>query len=69
MGNESAQRQTAEIVAAVTLPQHKIPGAGETLVVEAQDEKEQEKLTTEISKAVKGDVTRLSNGIYLILKS
>lgn len=61
-------RDTA-IIAAVILPKHKIAGGGSAFLVEAQDEKEQEKLTTEISKAVKGDVAHLSNGIYLILKS
>ncbi len=69
MGNESSQKQTAAIIAAVTLSNHKIPSAGEAFVLEAKDEEEQEKLTLQIAKTVKGDVTKLSNGIYLILKS
>jgi hypothetical protein len=56
------------ILAAVILPKHKIAGGGLAFLIEAQDEEEQEKLTTEISKALKGDVTCLSNGVYLILK-
>ncbi|CQR73795.1 hypothetical protein SOV_32970 [Sporomusa ovata DSM 2662] len=68
MANESAQTQTSILIAAVMLPHHKVPGSGQTLVIEAKDEEEQKKLTTEIAKAIKGDVTRLSNGIYLILR-
>jgi hypothetical protein len=67
MGNEYAQVQSATIIAAVVLPCHKVAG-GTELIIEAQDEKEQEKLTVEISKAVKGDVMLLSNGIYLVLR-
>lgn len=67
MGNEYAQVQSATIIAAVVLPCHKVTG-GTELIIEAQDEKEQEKLTVEISKAVKGDVMLLSNGIYLVLR-
>lgn len=67
MGNEYAQVQTSTIIAAVILPCHKLAGSTE-LIIEAQDEKEQEKLTVEISKAVKGDVLLLSNGIYLVLR-
>ena len=69
MGNESSQRQTAAIIAAVTLSNHKILSAGEAFVLEAKDEEEQQKLTLEIAKTIKGDVTQLSNGIYLILRS
>ncbi|AIF49896.1 hypothetical protein [Pelosinus sp. UFO1] len=69
MSNESAQRQTASIVAAVTLSHHKVPGSGEAFLVEAKDEEEQKRVTSDIAKAVKGDVAELSNGIYLILKS
>lgn len=67
MGNEYAQVQTSTIIAVVILPCHKVAG-GTELIIEAQDEKEQEKLTVEISKAVKGDVMLLSNGIYLVLR-
>lgn len=67
MGNEYAQVQTSTIIAAVVLSCHKVTG-GTELIIEARDEKEQEKLTVEISKAVKGDVLLLSNGIYLVLR-
>ncbi len=67
MGNEYAQVQTSGIIAAIILSCHKVVGSA-ALIIEAQDEKEQEKLTVEISKAVKGDVMLLSNGIYLVLR-
>lgn len=67
MANESAQIQNNTIIAAVSLQNQKVQ-AGNTFLVEAKDEEEQKKLMTELAKAVKGDVTRLSNGIYLILK-
>lgn len=67
MGNEYAQVQSSTIIAAVVLPCHKVAGSAE-LIIEAQEEKEQERLTVEISKAVKGDVLLLSNGIYLVLR-
>ncbi|WP_110955924.1 capping complex subunit for YIEGIA [Anaerosinus massiliensis] len=67
MGNEYAQVQSSIIIAAVVLSCHKVTG-GTELIIEARDEKEQEKLTVEISKAVKGDVMLLSNGIYLVLR-
>lgn len=65
MGSEFSKAHVA-VIAAVTLPQHQI-NSGNALQVQAKDEAEQKKLTAEIAKAVKGDVTQLSNGIYLIL--
>ncbi len=67
MGKESGH--TGTVIAAVILSHHKVPSGGEAFIVEAKDEKEQEKLMMEMSKALKGDVTRLSNGMYLILKT
>lgn len=67
MGNQISQGPTIEIIAAIILPNQKIQ-AGSSLLVEAQSEEEQKKLTEEIAKAVKGDVTRLSNGAYLIMR-
>ena len=54
------------LIAAVTLPHHKVPGSGSAFMIEAKDEEEQKKITGEIAKAVKADVTQLSNGMYLI---
>jgi hypothetical protein len=68
MGHESIERQTAAIVAVVTLSHHKVE-MGEGILVEARNEEEQKKLTVEMAKTVKGDVAQLSNGIYLIIKS
>lgn len=68
MVRESSQQQTAKIIAAVMLPHHKIPGSGDALLVEAENEDEQYRLVQDIAKAVKADVTKLSNGIFLILK-
>lgn len=67
MGRESAQRETAKIIAAITLPHHTISG-GNAFVVEAQDEEEQEKIMLDIAKAIKADVMKTSNGIYLLLR-
>lgn len=65
MGSEFSKPHVT-ILAVVTLPQHQI-NSGNAMLVQAKDENEQKKLTAEIAKAVKGDVTLLSNGIYLIL--
>lgn len=67
MGRDSAQKETNLIIAAVTLSHHKVSG-GNSFVVEAQNEEEQKKIMLDIAKAVKGDVTKIDNGIYLILK-
>lgn len=67
MGRDSAQKETNSIIAAVTLSHHKVSG-GNSFVVEAQNEEEQKKIMLDIAKAVKGDVTKIDNGIYLILK-
>lgn len=67
MGRESAQRDTGNIIAAVILPHHKVQ-AGNTFVIEVQNEEEQKKVMTDVAKTVKGDVTKTSNGIYLIIK-
>lgn len=67
MGRDSAQKETSSILAAVTLTHHKVSG-GNSFVVEAKDEEEQKQIMLDIAKAVKGDVTKTSNGIYLILK-
>lgn len=68
MGRESAQRETGKIIAAVILPNHKVQ-AGNAFIIEAQDEEEQKKIMTDVAKTVKGDVTKISNGIYLIIKN
>lgn len=68
MANDRGQSQTTVLIAAIILPHHEVKGSGQAFLVEARDEEEQKKLTTEIAKAVKGDVTRLSNGMYLVLR-
>ncbi|WP_094606782.1 hypothetical protein SPSIL_034000 [Sporomusa silvacetica DSM 10669] len=68
MANDRGQTQAAVLIAAIILPHHKVTGSGQAFLVEAKDEEEQKKLTTELAKAVKGDVTRLSNGMYLVLR-
>ncbi|MCY9657130.1 hypothetical protein P5G65_31355 [Paenibacillus chondroitinus] len=67
MSRDSAQKEISPILAAVTLPHHKVSG-GNSFVVEANDEEEQKQIMLDIAKAIKGDVTKTSNGIYLILK-
>lgn len=67
MGRESAQQQTARIIAAVTLPQHRVLGGGDAFIIEAGNEEEQYQLTLDLAKAVKADVVQLSNGIYILL--
>lgn len=68
MGRESTQQQTSRIIAAVTLPQHRVPCAGDAFIIEAGNEEEQYQLTLDLAKAVKADVAQLSNGIYIILR-
>lgn len=67
MGRDSAQKETNSIIAAVTLSHHKVSG-GNSFVVEARNEDEQKQIMLDIAKAVKGDVTKTSNGIFLILR-
>ncbi|MCY9666411.1 hypothetical protein M5X11_15820 [Paenibacillus alginolyticus] len=67
MGRDSAQNEKNNIIAAVTLDHHKV-SCGNSFVVEAKNEDEQKQIMLDIAKAVKGDVTKTSNGIYLILK-
>lgn len=57
------------IIALVALSQHKIPGSGSAVVLEANNTDEQDQITTEIAKALKADVLKLSNGINVLLKS
>lgn len=67
MGKEKNQQQTATIIAAVVLPHHEVQ-TGSTFTVMAKDESEQKQIMLDIAKAVKADVSHLSNGIYLILR-
>lgn len=67
MGKEKAQQQTTSIIAAIVLPHHDVQ-TGSAFTVVAQDETEQKQIMLDIAKAVKADVSQLSNGIYLILK-
>jgi hypothetical protein len=67
MGKESSQKDTDKIIAAVTLPNHKVQ-SGNAFVVEAANEDEQEKVMLDLAKALKRDVTRTSNGIYLLIR-
>ncbi|QJW48942.1 hypothetical protein HA075_06425 [bacterium BFN5] len=67
MIKERSQQQTANIIAAVILPQHEVQ-EGNTFVVKAKDEEEQKRIMLDIAKAVKADVAKLSNGMYLILR-
>jgi len=67
MSRDAAQKQTNMIFAAITLADHKVHG-GNVFVVEAKDEEEQKELMLDIARAVRGEVMRTINGIYLVLK-
>ncbi len=41
--------------------------AGNALLLRAKDEKEQQALMREVALAVRGDVVKLSNGLFLIV--
>lgn len=40
---------------------------GEAILIRAKDEEEQQVLMREVALAVRGDVVKLSNGLFLIL--
>lgn len=55
------------IVAAITLPHHKVPHSGGAFLIEASNEEEQYTLMQDIAKALKADVVKLSNGIFIMI--
>lgn len=63
-----ANKQSIDIVGAITLPHHKVPGSGGAFMIEAQDDEEQYKLMQDLSKALKADVVKLSNGIFILVR-
>lgn len=67
MGRESSQKETDKILAAVTLSKHKVQ-SGNAFVIEASDEQEQENIVLDLAKSLKTDVTKTSNGIYLLIR-
>ncbi|MDF2571597.1 MAG: hypothetical protein K0R55_3201 [Sporomusa sp.] len=60
-------KQNTTIIAAITLPHHKVPGTGAAFMIEASNEEEQTTLMQDIAKALKADVVKLSNGIFILL--
>lgn len=60
-------KKSTSIVAAITLPHHKVPNSGGAFMIEANSEEEQYKLMQDIAKALKTDVVKLSNGIFLLI--
>ncbi|SDD67902.1 capping complex subunit for YIEGIA [Sporomusa acidovorans] len=60
-------KQNTTIVAAITLPHHKVPGSGGAFMIEASTEEEQYTLMQDIAKALKADVVKLSNGIFILI--
>jgi len=55
------------IIAAITLSHHKVPHSGEAFIIEANNEEEQYTLMQDIAKALKADVVKLSNGIFILI--
>lgn len=60
-------KQSATIVAAITLPHHKVPNSGNAFMIEASNEEEQYTLMQDIAKALKADVVKLSNDIFILI--
>lgn len=61
-------KPSIEIIAAVTLKNHKVPGAGTAFLIEANNEEEQYQLMQDLAKALKTDVVKLSNGIFILIR-
>lgn len=61
-------KHSIEIAAAITLPHHKVPGSGTAFMIEAKNEEEQYKLMQDVAKAIKADVVKLSNGIFILIR-
>ncbi|MCF6092438.1 hypothetical protein L1765_00335 [Microaerobacter geothermalis] len=67
MGRESSVFPNYEILAVVTTEKNRILN-GKALCILAKDEEEKKNITLDIAKALKGDVTQLSTGDYLVLR-
>ncbi|MGL5752448.1 MAG: capping complex subunit for YIEGIA [Paraclostridium sp.] len=67
MGRESSSKSNYEIISIVTCNKERVIG-GTQLSLYASTEEEQKTIAIDIAKATKADVSRMSNGDYLILK-
>jgi hypothetical protein len=67
MGRESSLKPNYQILAFVTKDKERYLG-GEPLSLLAKDDKELQQLTTDIAKAMRADVVKLSSGEYIVIR-
>jgi hypothetical protein len=67
MGRESSLKPDYEILAFVTKDKERYLG-GQALSLFAKDDNELQQLTTDIAKAMRADVVKLSSGEYLVIR-
>lgn len=67
MGRESSLKPNYEILAFVTKDKERYLG-GQALSLLAKDDDELNQLTSDIAKAMKADVVKLSSGEYLVIR-
>jgi len=60
-------KKSPSIIAAITLPHHNVPHSGLAFMIEANNEEEQYTLMQDVAKALKADVVKLSNGIFILI--
>lgn len=67
MGRESSMKPNYEILAYLTLEKERII-TGSPLSLFAKDQEELKTLTSDIAKAMKADVVKMTNGDYIIIR-
>jgi hypothetical protein len=67
MGRESSLKPDYEILAFVTKDKERYLG-GQALSLLAKDDNELDQLTSDIAKAMRADVVKLSSGEYLVIR-
>jgi hypothetical protein len=68
MARENSMTPTYEILAVITRHKDQLLASGKALAYYAESEDIQKQMTTDIAKALKADITQLSNGDYLVLR-
>jgi hypothetical protein len=68
MARENSVAPTYEILAVITRHKDQLIDSGKAMAYYTESEDMQKQLTTDIAKALKADITQLSNGDYLVLR-